>query len=177
MNDQLEDPSRRSRYGTVVVALAIAVLLTGGGAQAGEPLRQKYELPFRGRPLPQLLQPSATISCTSESAASTGYYLKNLADDPSKGFSLVSALEKQSQPQVWRISIQGGKAVEEVESQEYQVIRQGDSGVILVGVERVPMGTHVEVITIDARNGSFLATKSGVSALSNRTNVYYGRCQ
>lgn len=155
------------------IALILPLFLAYSIAEPGQPLRDRYELIYHGQPLPEALQPSANILCTSQVTATTGYYPRQAF----KGTDLVSALEKQSRIQKWDISLQGDSATDRVESQRYQVVRRDMFGVILVGLEEGATGTTVEVIIIDPSNGSFVSSRSGASMLWKRTNVYVGRCE
>ena len=58
------------------------------------------------------------------------------------------------------------------QSNQFEVVVRNSNGVILVRNR----GGGVEVITIDPQNGSFVLSDSVVHSVSNRTNVWVGRC-
>ncbi|MEX0805753.1 MAG: hypothetical protein WD688_20905 [Candidatus Binatia bacterium] len=132
---------------------------------------------FRGKALPQVLRPSATVSCFSDTSANTGYY-RNPYPEPGKPEVVLksSPLETQTAGGGYKISFNGNQAtvVDEVMKQSYQfqVYQRRDDGVILVRFK----GIGIEIITIDPLNGSFVLTDSGVQTLWNRANVWTGRC-
>jgi len=158
----------------VLIAWVAGVFLSGGTPAWAQ--GQTHEAPFSGQPLRQLLQPSATISCRSELADSTGYYPK------AGGHSLQSGLEKQSKPASWRISLAGDEEARVLMGQEptlerFQVIRRDATSVVLVRVGHGLVGATVDVLMIDPQNGSFVSSDSSVGPLWNRTTVWVGRCQ
>jgi len=136
-----------------------------------------YEAPFSGQPLGQFLQRSASITCRSELADSTGYYPKG------SGHSLLSSgLEKQSKPASWRLSLVGDEEAVVVPGQggtpeRFQVIRRDSTSIILARVGQGLAGGTVEILMIDPQNGSFVASDSSVGPLWNRTTVWVGRCE
>lgn len=132
---------------------------------------------FLGKALPQVLQPSGTVSCFADTAAVTGYY-RNL--NPAAGKPEVvlksSPLETQTAGGGYKISFRGDQAtvLDEVMKQSYQfqVYERRKDGVILMRAK----GVGIEIITIDPLNGSFVLTDSGVQTLWNRATVWTGRC-
>lgn len=65
---------RRFAAITTTAVLAIAGLLTPGVAQSGAPQQQEYKAPFSGKPVPEILNQTASVRCFSDQAAVTGYY-------------------------------------------------------------------------------------------------------
>ncbi len=63
----------------------ITVLILGSGLLVGQRSAAfaQGDKAFRGKALPQVLRPSATVSCFSDTSANTGYY-RNLNPEPSK---------------------------------------------------------------------------------------------
>lgn len=161
----------------------ITVLILGSGLLVGQPsaVFAQGDKAFRGKALPQVLRPSATVSCFSDMSANTGYY-RNLSPAPGEPEVTLSSspLKTQTLGGGYKISVKGDQAtvLDEVMkwTYQYQVYQRRDDGVILVRFK----GVGIEIITIDPLNGSFVLTDSGVQtgiATSwNRTNVWTGRC-
>ena len=157
----------------------ITVLILSSGLLVGQRsvTFAQGDKPFRGKALPQVLRPSATVSCFSDTSANTGYY-RNLFPEPGKPEVVLtsSPLETQTAGGGYKISFKGDQAtvLDEVMKQSYQfqVYQRRDDGVMLVRFK----GVGIEIITIDPQNGSFVLTDSGVQTLWNRANVWIGRC-
>lgn len=169
--------NRRFRAISTMAALVIAGSLTVGVARAAAPPQQEYKSPFSGRPVPEILDPSASVKCFSDQAAVTGYYREvNPQSAKMEIFLSHSPLKSQTAGGGYQISIRGDEAAvfDEVtkESYKYQVYRRDSSAVILLRGK----GVGVEVITIDLESGSFVLADSGVNRLWNRTSVWVGRC-
>lgn len=134
-------------------------------------------LSFQGKVLPQVLQPSGSVSCFADTAAVTGYY-RNLYPEPGKPEVVLqsSPLKTQTAGGGYKISFRGDQAtvLDEVlkQSYQFQVYERRVDGVILMRAK----GVGIEIITIDPMNGSFVLTDAGVQALWNRANVWVGRC-
>ena len=158
----------------------LTVLIVGSGLLTGQPLAvsAQVDLAFRGKALPQLLQPSGSISCFADQAAVTGFY-RNLRPEPGKSDVALSSspLKSQKAGGGYKISFADEHALVRdefmKESYRFQVHERRDDGVILIRGK----GVGVEIITIDPRNGSFVHTDAGVQTLWNRTNVWVGRCE
>jgi len=142
------------------------------------PAAAQQETPFRGRSLPQALQPSGVVSCFADRAAVTGYY-RTPAPEPGKPEVVLRSLPVESQTAggSYKISFAGEHASVRdefmKESYQFQVYGRRESGIVLVRGK----GVGVEIITIDPRNGSFVHTDVGVQTLWNRANVWMGRCE
>ncbi len=132
---------------------------------------------FLGKPLPQVLQPSGSVSCFADTAGVSGYY-RSLIPEPGKPEVVLRShpLKKQRAGGGYKISFRGDQAtvLDEVMNVSYQfdVYERRKDGVILVRAK----GVGIEVITIDPLNGSFVLTDAGVQTLWNRANVWVGRC-
>ena len=158
----------------------ITVLILGSELLVGQrsgAFAQEGDKAFRGKGLPQVLRPSATVTCFSDTSANTGYY-RNPFPEPGKPEVVLksSPLETQTAGGGYKISFKGDQAtvLDEVMKQSYQsqVYQRRDDGVMLVRFK----GVGIEIITIDPLNGSFVLTDSGVQTLWNRANVWTGRC-
>ena len=179
----------------------VGVLLTGVLVAQPALAPAQRETAFRGRPVPQALQPSGSISCFADRAAATGYY-RAVIPEPGKadvtlhstplggGYRAVipepgkadvtlhsTPLESQTAGGGYKISFAGEEATVADEfmkdSYRFQVYQRREDGVILIRAK----GVGVEVITIDPRSGSFVLTDSGVQTLWNRASVWAGRCE
>ena len=134
-------------------------------------------VPFRGLALPQVLQPTARVSCLSNQAATIGYY-RNVSAEPGKPEVTLthSPLRSQTTGDGYKISIEKDQATVNDEatkrSDQFHVYRRDDRGLILIRLK----GVGVEVITVDPQNGSFVLTDAGVQMPWNRTNVWVGPC-
>ncbi|MGB7950378.1 MAG: hypothetical protein WCH75_22045 [Candidatus Binatia bacterium] len=154
----------------------LTVLIVGSGLLTGQPsaVSAQADVPFRGKALPQLLQPSGSISCFADQAAVTGFYRNPGKPEVALSSSL---LKSQKAGGGYKISFADEHAMVRdefmKESYRFQVYERRDDGVILIRGK----GVGVEIITIDPRNGSFVHTDAGVQTLWNRTNVWVGRCE
>ncbi len=152
----------------------------------GETLLAVFTLPlalacgqaaFTGQSLPEVLDPSGSVSCLADTAAITGYY-PDLSAAPDEARVTLRSDPLKSQPAGggYRISFDDDQAsvLDEVLNQTYrfQVHSRRSDGVVLLRGK----GVGVEVITIDPRNGSFILADAGVSRLWNRASVWVGRC-
>ena len=132
---------------------------------------------FTGQSLPQVLDPSGSVSCFADTAAVTGYHTDlSAAPDETRVTLTYDPLKSQSAGGGYRISFEDDRAsvLDEVlnETYQFQVHSRRSDGVVLLRGK----GVGVEVITIDPRNGSFVLTDAGVSRLWNRASVWVGRC-
>lgn len=127
--------------------------------------------------MPQVLQPSARVSCFSDQAATTGYY-RNLRPELGKPEVVLThtPLKSQAAGGGYKISIERDQATVNDEvtkrSDQFQVYKRDQSGVILIRLKDI----GVETITVDPRNGSFVLTDAGVQLPWNRASVWVGRC-
>lgn len=157
----------------------ITVLILGSGLFVGQRSAAfaQGDKAFRGKALPQVLRPSATVSCFSDTSANTGYY-RNLVPQPGKPevVQTSSPLKSQTAGGGYKIAFAEDHAVVRDEfmneSYRFQVYQRRQDGVILIRGK----GVGIEVMTIDPQNGSFVLTDAGVQTLWNRTNVWIGRC-
>lgn len=158
----------------------LTVLIVGSALVTGQPLvvSAQADVAFRGKALPQLLQPSGSVSCFADQAAVTGFY-RNLPPEPGKPEVVLSSspLKSQKAGGGYKISVEGNQAMVRdefmKETYRFQIHERREDGVILIRGK----GVGVEVITIDPRNGSFVLTDAGVQTLWNRANVWVGRCE
>ncbi|MCI0626995.1 MAG: hypothetical protein L0387_36000 [Acidobacteria bacterium] len=166
---------------TTIAVLAIAGLLTPGVAQSGAPQQQEYKAPFSGKPVPEILNPTASVRCFSDQAAVTGFYRDvNPQSAKTEVFLQHSSLKSQKAGGGYKISLKGDSATVFDEAarvaNDFQVYSRGAGGVILVRGRATPRGDGIEVITIDPESGSFVLADLQVGPLWNRTNVWVGRC-
>ena len=173
MNQSTLGTLKQSIYGLVFgLFFLTASQLTSGPLQARE-LRGEYKAPFSGLPLRSILQPSATVNCFSDNAATTGYYREIGESEVSLKSS---GIKSQMTGGGYKISIEANTATVfdqfTKQSNRFEVVVRNSNGVILVRNR----GGGVEVITIDPQNGSFVLSDSVVHSVSNRTNVWVGRC-
>ena len=132
---------------------------------------------FTGQSLPEVLDPSGSVSCFADTAAVSGYYRDLSAGSAEARVTLRSdPLKNQSTGGGYRISFDDDQAsvLDEVLQQTYlfAVFSRRSDGVVLVRTKEI----GAEVITVDPRNGSFVLTDAGVSLLWNRASVWVGRC-
>ena len=139
-----------------------------------EEMKNGHKASFTGLPLLNIIQPSVTLTCSSDSAATTGYYREIGKPEVSLESN---AVKSQPARAGYKISIEGRYAFVSDQAQEqkerFQVTTRSPNGVVLV---RNRGSKGVSVITIDPLNGSFVLADSVVHTLSNRTNVWVGRC-
>ena len=139
-----------------------------------EEMKNGYKASYTGLPLVGLLEPSATFSCSSDTAATTGYHREIGKAEVSLESS---AIKSQPAGAGYKISIEGRYAFVFDQAQErkerFQVTTRSPNGVILI---RNRGSKGVSVMTIDPLNGSFVLSDSVVHTLTNRTNVWVGRC-
>ena len=159
---------------TLLAVFTLPLALACGQAVAPE---STGATDFTGQSLPEVLDPSGSVSCLADTAAITGYYPDLSAGPDEASVTLRSdPLKSQSTGGGYRISFDDDQAsvLDEVLNQTYrfQVHSRRSDGVVLLRGK----GVGVEVITIDPRNGSFLLTDAGVSLLWNRASVWVGRC-
>ena len=173
MNQSTLGTLKQSIYSLVFgLFFLTASQLTSGPLHTRE-LRGEYKAPFSGLPLRSILQPSATVNCFSDNAATTGYYREIGTEEVSLQSS---GIKSQMTGGGYKISIEDRTALVFDQflkrSEHFQVVTRTSKGVILVQNR----GDGVSVITIDPLNGSFVLSDSVVHSVSNRTNVWVGRC-
>jgi len=172
--DRVHDLRSRCERGPMVRRwsfLLVLVLVTGAGAQ-----ETTYQIPFSGKPLQRVLQPSAQITCESRRVTSTGYSPRG------DGYVLLSGTERRTTSATWQISLTGSQEAEVRADQiatpdRFQIIRRDPASLILVRIGQGASGGTVETLTIDPRNGSFVVGNSSVGPLWNRTGVWVGQCR
>lgn len=158
----------------------LTVLIVGSGLLTGQPsaVSAQADTAFRGRSLPQVLQPSGSVSCFADRAAITEYD-RALVPEPGKPEVVLRStpLESQTAGGGYKISLTGKHAIVRDEfmkaSYRFEVYERRDDGVILIRGK----GTAVEIIGIDPRNGSFVLTDVGAQTFRNGTTVWVGRCE
>ena len=159
---------------TLLAVFTLPLALACGQAVAPE---STGATDFLGQSLPEVLDPSGSVSCFADTAAVSGYYRDLSAGSAEARVTLTSdPLKTQSTGGGYRISFDDDQAsvLDEVLNQTYrfQVHSRRSDGVVLLRGK----GVGVEVITIDPRNGSFILADAGVSQLWNRASVWVGRC-
>jgi hypothetical protein len=145
---------------TGLVAALIPVILLGASSLPGH-------APFRSQARPSSLE-LVNIICESQQVAHAGY-------EPPPLTVLSSTFAKARQQSVWIISIgkdeafvMGGTGA----MRRFVVKRHDQAGLILVDAAQ---GAPAHVVTIDARDSSFVYATSGVSPAGGHGHT--GRCR
>lgn len=122
-----------------------------------------------------------TFLCRSDQLAAGGFWRDGVGAPPKQGV----VTGQESQVTTWRINVKGetaavtrfsGTTQTLEETQQFGVEETKGGGMTLVSQSR-QVGESLEAITIDRSNASFVYSSQHVSPISNRVNVFYGRCE
>ncbi len=167
---RLKQPIYRLVFGILFLA---APQLHVDPLQAEE-TKNGYKASFTGLPLVGILEASATFNCSSDSAATTGYHREIGKAEVSLESNTV---KNQPAAAKYKITMEGRYAFVTDQALDrrdrFQITTRSPNGIVLV---RNRGSDGVSIMTIDPLNGSFVLADSVVHTLSNRTNVWVGRC-